>query len=333
MPYLSTTSCSFSLSKYNAKRDVSIFPLNNKFSYTDERGNTCVFDNFIEVIKDFFTLHEVAKKDDINKKTFSCLSPDGANFVAGETSEYNYIVIIVASGEYGMVSEITDVDTGKIVHKRKSNQADIKQFYLMIAIPKDTSKVKTQKGLFIFQNIGQFGVKTTTTDYIKEYLKERFNISIHTGNIAPKLYIDKLAKYARLDKLRCINNRVSIDSADNLERGGVYGREERVYSKWFNSEEIWSKVKNFIKDPSHGKNSLFEFDNIAFDGVKVVVNQNGRPRTIDLHNIENLSIIEPLSEEVQLKDGTMITEKLISEMHELAKYYTENLVAQITSEV
>ncbi|MFR7604647.1 MAG: hypothetical protein ACLUV3_04625 [Oscillospiraceae bacterium] len=37
-----------------------------------------------------------------------------------------------------------------------------KRFYMFVVIPKDNVKVKVDKGMMIFQNIGVFGVKTIT---------------------------------------------------------------------------------------------------------------------------------------------------------------------------
>ena len=37
-----------------------------------------------------------------------------------------------------------------------------KRFYMFVVIPKDNVKVKVDKGMRIFQNIGVFGVKTIT---------------------------------------------------------------------------------------------------------------------------------------------------------------------------
>ncbi len=57
-------------------------------------------------------------------------------------------------GAYGVESEITDIETNEVVHKKKGNEADIKQFYFFIAIPKENEKYEVEKGIIIFQNIG-----------------------------------------------------------------------------------------------------------------------------------------------------------------------------------
>ena len=55
-----------------------------------------------------------------------------------------------------------------------------KNFYVYIIIPKDNRKVTVNKGMMIFQNIGIFGVKTITCDYLV----------IATGKISKKLFSD-----------------------------------------------------------------------------------------------------------------------------------------------
>lgn len=70
----------------------------------------------------------------------------------------------IYSGIYGSSSEIIDGDTEKVRYKKKSSDIDTRPFYLMVILPKDNEKVIVQKGMFIFQNVGQFGVKTITTN-------------------------------------------------------------------------------------------------------------------------------------------------------------------------
>lgn len=331
MSNLSTISCSFYLSKRNSKGNTAIYPLNKKFSYKNEK-KSITFSNFLEVMCDFFYSYGEFQKDDYKKKIFACSLSKSTKYFIEEKEKYTYVVGIIDSGEYGIVSEIRDIDTRKINHKRQVNEADIKQFYFMIAIAKDTSNTTVQKGLFIFQNIGQFGIKTITTTYLKEYLKNLFGITLHTGNIAPETYIEKLTENAYLDKLICVKNNVSIDSSDNLENGGAYGQETRIYSKLFNSKSLWGNIKEFIKKFSKNRHVLFEFEDIKYDKAKIVVEQNGYKRTINLHNIENLSIIEPLDSDIQLADGSIDEFRLLTSLHDLASFYIDNLVAEIIPE-
>lgn len=75
----------------------------------------------------------------------------------------------IYSGVYGSSSDIIDGNTQKVKYKKKSSDIDTRPFYLMVVFPKDSERVVVQKGLFIFQNVGQFGVKTITTTLMQEF--------------------------------------------------------------------------------------------------------------------------------------------------------------------
>lgn len=117
----------------------------------------------------FFRKYADAIDDTDKKKTFHC---SYKNTNKGETETYNYIYTLIKSGSYGSSSEVVDNNTKKIVHKLEPNQTVEKPFFLYVIIPKDSKNVQVQKGMFFFQNVGQYGIKTITTEYMREFFPQ-----------------------------------------------------------------------------------------------------------------------------------------------------------------
>lgn len=61
----------------------------------------------------------------------------------------------------------------------------------MFIIPRDNNNVRVNKGLIIFQNVGVFGVKTTTIQKINDYFTENYNISLKCATVTPTLFVKK----------------------------------------------------------------------------------------------------------------------------------------------
>lgn len=319
---LSLTACSFHLRKANSKGIENIYSLNREFEIRD-KNNVLIkeYSDIIDVMKSFAEKYSSYIDDEEDKRMFSC---DFLTEDYGETESYRYLLGIVHSGTYGVPSIITDSQTKKIVYRKSNKQADIKDFYIMIIIPKDNKIVTVEKGLLFFQNIGQYGIKTVTTKYIREYLKNYFDMSFYCGNISPDIFVNKLFENNQINQLLLTKNYTSYDVADKIYRG--YGQEIRMLSKLRLDTKLSDKIRNFAK----GKCNFFEFENIEYDKLRIKVDIGGRERTINLHNIENLSVIEGLPNDIQFIDGSLNKEKLLYNFNRIANEYMETMVFQIT---
>ena len=78
-----------------------------------------------------------------------------------------------------------------------------------------------------------------------------------------------------------------------------------------------------------GHYNLFEFEQIEYDSLKVVVEVGGRSRTINLHNLENLSIIEAIPDEIKTVDGHPDLQMLIEHFKKVATEYLQEMALQI----
>ena len=226
MSNLSLTACSFFFRKYNTKKSDYIFNLNESITITDNNDNQHKLKNCFDLFNMFFNNYNHMYKDDDKKQTFKCdFKP--TNFV--ETDKFTMYYVKINSGIYGSSSRILDGNTEKLLFNKKENDIDVRPFYLMIVFPKDHNDLKVQKGIFIFQNNGQYGVKTITTTLMQRYFSTNFDISINCLSIAPSAFIKKVLKKDSVKKMKLVKNFKSVDPSDNLGYG--YGSEVRELSK------------------------------------------------------------------------------------------------------
>ena len=314
MHNLSVTACSFKFRKKNKKRIDVIQNLNDSFIYKEGSNIEKIFSSAEDIFIDFFETFNDYKNDSEDKKLFSC-SLDKNDI--GETKYFNYILATVRSGSYGFPSKIIDSDTKEEIMQTTNKQAPVKDFYVLVIIPKDNNTIKVVKGLLFFQNIGQYGVKTITTKYLSNYFSKNFNLTTICGNIAPSIFVEKLFKNSAIRDLILVKNLVSDDEAD--KKG--YGKETRTLTKlkWY--ESLITKLKKFAS----GSCYTYEFEGIQYDQTKLYADIGGRFRTIDLHNIERLSVIEAIPDEYLLADGTVKKQELLKYFKNLAQEYIDTM--------
>lgn len=321
---LSLTACSFHLRKTNSKGNTKIFNLNTPFVICTKEGETYHFDSLAELFALFFQKYETLFKDDMKQQSFRC-EYNAENYA--ETDDFRMYYAKIYSGIYGSSSDIIDGNTQKIRYKKKSSDIDTRPFYLMIIIPKDSAQVVVQKGMFIFQNVGQFGVKTITTTLMQEFFSNEFGITLRCNTVAPDLFIRKVIRQDNIKKLVMVKNIKSSDVSDNVSKG--YGSEVREISNLHFSENLWARLMDKIRYVAGGRYHLFEFEQIEYDNLKVVVDIGGRTRKINLHNLENLSIIEGIPDEIKMPDGYPNLLMLIEYFKKVASEYLEEMVLHI----
>ncbi|HIV61929.1 MAG TPA: hypothetical protein H9746_03655 [Candidatus Butyricicoccus avistercoris] len=240
--------------------------MNTPFDTELKDNSECHFEDLSELFISFFENHRTLIKDD-NKQQSFCCEYDKKNY--SETDLFRMYCVKIYSGIYGSSSEIIDGDTEKVRYKKKSSDIDTRPFYLMVILPKDNEKVIVQKGMFIFQNVGQFGVKTITTNLMQNFFSDNFGITLKCHTIAPDLFVKKVIRKDNIKKLLMIKNVKSNDMADNIGVG--YGSETREISNLSFNETTWAKIMNKIRFVAGGKYNLFEFEQQKYGNLKVIV--------------------------------------------------------------
>ena len=316
MSRLSMTACSFQLRKKNKRKVEAICGLNDKIDY-GEQG----IKDFLDIFKEFWKDNSEYQIDDCDEKIFRC----DDKFVIVEQNEYRYFFGKIYSGSYGIESEITDTLTGKIVYKKKKEDADIKPFYVFVCVFKDTKNTHVEKGIMFLQNIGPYGIKTKLTSSIKEYISRKYNSIFICGNISPEIYLRKIIDNKKIKKMTVVRNVPSSDKIDSLDL--AYGKEERTYTKLIWKESVLKKIANMIIKKEH----MIEIDDIEYSDIKFTIEcgQN-RIKVVRLNNIEHLSIVEDLPQEIQNSNGHPNKQKLLQHFFDSIETYKEKMILQIT---
>ena len=124
-----------------------------------------------------------------------------------------------------------------------------------------------------------------------------------------------------------IKNYKSGDLADNVGVG--YGQERRELSYLNFSESKWSKIFSNILHAAGGKDNIIEFDKKEYDDLKVVVEIGNHTRTINVHNIDKLSIIEDIPDEIKKDNGHPDEQMLIDYVKDVASDYLKEIVLTV----
>lgn len=326
---LSLRAYSFSFKKWKGKNPEQILPLNAKVIFNrlqDGEERIYEYTSALDLIVDFIGANTDVDDKEVRQQLFNC-SFDSTN--QGETDTYRYLIFTVYAGYYGYASKLVNRKTKSTVHKKSRDEADVKPFYVVVVIPKDTEISKAQRGLILFQEIGIYGVKTVTTKAMQEFFSKKLGLTFRTQNLAPDFYLKKLFESGMIQKIKLARNVQSNDTADKLYGAG-YGREERTLVPI----KITNQMKAKLRHVSEAKYNYFTFDNHDYPETKMVVKIGDRLRTIDLHGLDELSVEEALPDELLLPDGTIDfpnfeTHKLRLGVDSNAKSLNEILLARM----
>ena len=317
---LSLRAYSFCFRKWRGRDPEQIVPLNSEIVFKriqDGEEQTYTYASALELIQDFIGANTDTDDKEDSQQLFRC-SFDASH--RDETDEYRYLIFSVYAGYYGYASELVDRKTKNTVHKKSRDEADVKQFYVVVVIPKDTEISVAQRGLIFFQEIGIYGVKTITTKAMQEFFSKKLGLTFRAQNLAPDFYLKKLFESGVIQKIKLARNSQSTDSADKLYGEG-YGREERTLIP----VKISPKLKAKLKHVSEAKYNFFTFDNLDYPEVKMVVKIGDRLRTINLHGLDELSVEEALPDELLLPDGTIDFPNFKTHILGVAEEYLEHL--------
>lgn len=280
MSNVTLTVCSFSIETKQKNGDTGIRSL-NRFN---KDINTC------NIIKDFYDMYSLSYENyEEKEKIFSCTKDEVCLI---EDSEYTSLWGRVKTGDYGIQSELVNINSGDTVYNKTPEIADVMPFYFLIYIPKDYLKdeklIEVQKGILILQNNGQYGIKTVFSKYLEKYFMENYSSKLNISNVLPMVYINKLFESGHLKRIRLIKNRKSDDKSDNVGFDCLY--EERAYIKPIVKENFTARVLDCIRRGNPAQ--IIEVDGFDYDNVKIEIGFNGITKTININNADNLIITE-----------------------------------------
>lgn len=321
---LSLTACSFYLKTRNSRSKEKIFALNKAIIIPQDEEGPHSFESAKELFTLFFSAHRDMIDDEERKMTFSC---DFDTLQPINCPDYCILRIKINSGVYGSSSEILDGKTKAKKLDKKPTDIELRPFFLYVVFPRDSAEITVNKGMFLFQNEGIYGIKTITTEYMQKFFASNFGITLLCRTISPDLFMRKIVTMDSLRKIVMIKNLNSYDSADNNHFG--YGKEVRTIANLSFGNASWEAFQRKLLHFMGNRLNLFEFEHQSYDTLKLNVSIGGRERTIDLHNLDNLSIIEGIPNEIQLADGHPDLKKLDEHMIKVAGEYLSEMVLEI----
>lgn len=309
--------CSFYLKKKFSRGNDNVIDLNRKIN--DEENNSEYADIF-ELFNYFLNDASKTKDDERSMKLFSVLPETIKNY---DSETYRATSFAVNSGSYGLESEITDRTSGKIKYKRTRDDADIKQFYCLIYVPKDTDEVQVQKGIMLFQTLSTYGIKTITTQQMKDFFSEK-NMTLETRSVSVRMFMEKIIENGSLTKVTLVKNSVSPDLSDSMFIST--GREEKSYIKPKLHQKWVTKFLDFLD----GKNQddIFEINDEKYQDIRITFSLYGKSRTVRANNIDRFSVVEEIPDSI-FNNGKYSKEHLTTHMISVAEAYKDKMVFRL----
>lgn len=313
--------CSFYLKKKFCREDSEIYSLNQEIiTNTKEAPET--FTDFFALLSSFCEKNTLFSDDEKSRKMFSVRAGSSS---LKDTTTYRAMSFVIQSGSYGIEADMTNRHTMEISYHRTEDEADVKSFRCVVYIPKDTGTVDVNKGIFVFQSIATYGVKTITIDIMKRFFSE-LGFTLETRSVSVQAFLQKLIDQGSLNKITLIRNRISPNPADNILIST--GREEQSYIKPHLRQEWLSKILAiFEKADNDGIVEIPDDEN--FDDLSIQFKLGKSIRTVRLKNLDRLSIVEDIPEGIVTKDDDT---KLINYMIDTANAYKRNIVFEVLGE-
>ena len=311
--------CSFYLKKKFSREDSKIYKLNQEIvTNVDESPET--FPDFFSLLSSFCKQNESFSDDEKYRKMFSIKSGSVSSYDKGT---YRAMSFIIQSGSYGVEADMTNRHTMEVSYHRSEDEADIKLFRCVAYIPKDTGNVQVNKGIFVFQSIATYGVKTITVETMKRYFSE-LGFTLETRSVSVQAFLQKLIEQGALNKITFFRNHISPNAVDNIMIST--GREEQSFVKPQLRKEWLDKILKIFGKAD--QDNIIEIpDDENFDDLSIQFKLGKNIRTVRLKNLDRLSIVEDIPDGILSKQNDT---KLIEYMIETANAYKQNIVFEVS---
>ena len=313
--------CSFYLKKRYSKEDSKIYNLNHELE-SNNKDKPFVFKDFWSILELFCEENIVFSDREQAQKMFSVKKD---SLTLEEKDTYRAASFVVQSGSYGIESDMTNRHTMEISHHRTEDEADVKSFRCVVYIPKDAGDIEINKGIFVFQSIGTYGVKTITTDIMRAFFAD-FGFTLEIRSVSVNAFLKKLIDQGALNKITLIRNRMSPNVADNILINT--GSEEVSYIKP-DLRPAWLKKILTIFEKADNEGIVEIPDDEDFDDLSIQFKLGNSTRTVRLKNLDKLSIVEDIPSEIIDKKTDL---PLIRYMINTANAYKNNIIFRVSNE-
>lgn len=238
-------------------------------------------------------------------------------------SEFQILYGRVKTGEYGIESELVNVQTKK-VYRRSKEEANMMPFGFCIAIPAGD----VNSSIIILQTMGNYGMKVSLQKHLQRCITDvdpDYRLSMRA--IAPKEYLDRYFENGKLQKIRMIRYEIPEDISNRM--GINYGVkqtiEERIIHKPLGFMEKNKKVFNEWRSGQKSYTQIIEIDGYEYDDLKLEFKLGKTVKTFNLGDLDGLVVSEDITNEVTQVGGHPLFTNLKEKMKVTACEYLRGM--------
>jgi hypothetical protein len=210
---------------------------------------------------------------------------------------------IIETGEYGYESELYDVNTDAVAHRRSNTEAEMLPFYFLISLPTNVNE-----GIIILQRFRQYGIrKVLLGDFGRHFNLQHPNYRVEFNPLTYENLLNEYLDGGQLKALRLIKFDMPTDIATAFEMQDHVEEEayvELVVKSRKNRElPVLRKIKEAMRRQRHLEidewNKLIEIPEFDYNVIKAELEINGKRKVIDLTNPYRLRSYYDITDDVQ----------------------------------
>ena len=290
---------------------------NKRISLNHIIDNRSLIDIVENYIKDNISLYSQNSSKEILFQ-FEQVSAEAVKNADGQ-KRYEILYGRVKTGEYGIESELVDVQTGDVTN-RTPNQADMMPFGFCIAVPLG----EINSAVIILQTMGVYGMKMSLQYHLQKCFTDLSpDLRLLFRPIAPKEYIDRYFNNGVLNKIRMIRYEIPEDESNKLEinYGVKQTKEERIIHKPLG---VMERKKKKFQEWFAGQRSytnIIEIEGFDYDDLKLEFSLGGTNKTFNLRDMNSLVVNEDITKQVKQSGGHPVYDSLKALMKKTAQSY------------
>lgn len=210
---------------------------------------------------------------------------------------------IIETGEYGVESDLLDIETKALAHHRKMTEADMRPFYFLVDVPEGPDEA-----VLLLQRSGALGIRKVLHQAVAPTLERQFpELRLRIQPLVDAQQFMAFLK-GRVEEVRFTRFGIPHDFTDAYDSGHneVEGSVELVVKARKRKHlPINGRLLQFATGKKELANLIALHDiNFDYDDIKVKTKVGKSRRTVDLANPARIRSYHDISGEVQLgKDG------------------------------
>ena len=299
--------------------------INNEESRKVMLNNVYNNHSLTDIVENYINDNIALYSQDASKEMLFQFEQVNIEIVQNEEKQERYRILYgrVKTGEYGIESELVNVQTGDITN-RTANQADMMPFGFCIAVPAGN----INSAVIILQTMGIYGMKMSLQKNLQKCLTNLSpDLQLNLRPIAPKEYIDRYFNRGVLKKIRMIRYEIPEDESNKwgINYGVKQTKEERIIHKPIG---FMSRKKKKFQEFFAGQRSytdIIEIEGFEYDDLKLEFSMDETNKTFNLRDLNSLVVNEDITKQVQQSGGHPVYDSLKPIMKETAQDYLKGM--------